>query len=123
VVVVLGLVCRAAGFSLFGLIRYIKEELPLVLRTSFSESAMPLLMEKLERAGCPKPIVGLVVPTGYSFNLDGIGNAVATIVVARWGRAVDLERLRNAFAGRGGDLTDRESDALRIEGRSDVPAG
>jgi aerobic C4-dicarboxylate transport protein len=206
VIVVLGLVARAAGFSLFGLIRYIKDELLLVLGTSSSESAMPLLMEKLERAGCPKPIVGLVVPTGYSFNLDGtniymslaalfiaqatnthlsfgeqlllmavailsskgaagvtgsgfivlaatlsvvpsvpvagmalilgvdrfmsecraltnfVGNAVATIVVARWEGAVDLERLRRAFAGEGDDLTDAESDALQIEGRSDVPA-
>jgi aerobic C4-dicarboxylate transport protein len=206
VVVILGLVARAAGFSIFGLIRYIKDELLLVLGTSSSESAMPLLMEKLERAGCPKPIVGLVVPTGYSFNLDGtniymslaalfiaqatntplsfgdqmllmavailsskgaagvtgsgfivlaatlsvlptvpvagmalilgvdrfmsecrsltnfIGNAVATIVVARWERAVDMDQLRAAFAGRGGDLTEAESDALQIEGRSDVQA-
>jgi aerobic C4-dicarboxylate transport protein len=206
VVVVLGLVARAAGFSLLGLVRYIKEELLLVLGTSSSESAMPLLMEKLERAGCPKPIVGLVVPTGYSFNLDGtniymslaalfiaqatntplsladqlllmavailsskgaagvtgsgfivlaatlsvvptvpvagmalilgvdrfmsecraltnfVGNAVAAIVVARWEGAVDLKRLDSAFRGEGGDLTDEESDALQIEGRSDVPA-
>lgn len=204
VVVVLGLVARLAGFSLLGLVRYIKDELLLVLGTSSSESAMPLLMEKLERAGCPKPIVGLVVPTGYSFNLDGtniymslatlfiaqatnthlsfgeqmllmavailsskgaagvtgsgfivlaatlsvvpsvpvagmalilgvdrfmsecraltnfIGNAVATIVVARWEGAVDLGRLRAAFAGAGGDLTEPESDALQVEGRSDV---
>ena len=206
VIVVLGLVARAAGFSLLGLVRYIKEELLLVLGTSSSESAMPLLMEKLERAGCPKPIVGLVVPTGYSFNLDGtniymslaalfiaqatntpltlgdqlllmavailsskgaagvtgsgfivlaatlsvvptvpvagmalilgvdrfmsecraltnfVGNAVAAIVVARWEGAVDLKRLDAAFRGEGGDLTDEESDALQIEGRSDVPA-
>jgi len=206
VVVVLGLVARAAGFSLLGLVRYIKDELLLVLGTSSSESAMPLLMEKLERAGCPKPIVGLVVPTGYSFNLDGtniymslaalfiaqatntpltladqlllmavailsskgaagvtgsgfivlaatlsvvpsipvagmalilgvdrfmsecraltnfIGNAVATIVVARWERAVDPAQLRAAFRGEGGELTESESDALQIEGRSDVPA-
>jgi aerobic C4-dicarboxylate transport protein len=205
VLVVLGLVARAAGFSIFGLIRYIKDELLLVLGTSSSESAMPLLMEKLERAGCPKPIVGLVVPTGYSFNLDGTniymslaalfiaqatntplslgdqlllmavailsskgaagvtgsgfivlaatlsvlptvpvagmalilgvdrfmsecrsltnftGNAVATIVVARWERAVDLRRLRAAFAGGGGEFEEAESDALQIEGRSDVP--
>jgi aerobic C4-dicarboxylate transport protein len=205
VLVVLGLIARAAGFSLFGLLRYIKDELLLVLGTSSSESAMPLLMEKLERAGCPKPIVGLVVPTGYSFNLDGtniymslaalfiaqatntpltlgdqlllmavaiisskgaagvtgsgfitlaatlsvvgdipvagmalilgvdrfmsecraltnfIGNAVATIVVARWERAVDLNRLRAAFAGTCGELTEEESDQLQIEGRSDVP--
>ena len=206
VVLVLGLVARAAGFSLFGLVRYIKDELLLVLGTSSSESAMPLLMEKLERAGCPKPIVGLVVPTGYSFNLDGTniymslaalfiaqatntdlslgdqlllmavaiisskgaagvtgsgfivlaatlqvvpsvpvagmalilgvdrfmsecraltnftGNAVATIVVARWEKAVDPAQLRAAFAGRGGDLTEPESDRLQIEGKSDVPA-
>jgi aerobic C4-dicarboxylate transport protein len=206
VVVILGLIARAAGFSLFGLLRYIKDELLLVLGTSSSESAMPLLIEKLERAGCPKPIVGLVVPTGYSFNLDGtciymslaalfiaqacgieltlgdqlllmavailsskgaagvtgsgfivlaatlsvvpsvpvagmalilgvdrfmsecraltnfIGNAVATIVVARWERALDPARLQAAFRGEGGDLTESESDALQIEGRSDVPA-
>ena len=206
-IVVLGLIARAAGFSLLGLVRYIKDELLLVLGTSSSESAMPLLMEKLERAGCPKPIVGLVVPTGYSFNLDGtniymslaalfiaqacgielslrrpdaadggrdplaprarpespdrasscsprrlsvptcpaipvagmalilgvdrfmsecrsltnfIGNAVATIVVARWERAVDPAQLAAAFRGEGGDLTESESDALQIEGRSDV---
>ena len=206
VIVVLGLVARFAGFSLLGLIRYIKDELLLVLGTSSSESAMPLLMEKLERAGCPKPIVGLVVPTGYSFNLDGtniymclaalfiaqatnielsladqlllmavailsskgaagvtgsgfivlaatlsvvptvpvaglalilgvdrfmsecraltnfVGNAVATIVVARWEKAVDPGQLAAAFRGAGGELTEVESDALRIEGRSDVPA-
>ncbi len=71
VVVVLGLVGRAAGFSIFSLIRYLKAELLLVLGTSSSESALPSLMEKMERAGCARPIVGLVVPTGYSFNLDG----------------------------------------------------
>jgi len=71
VIIVLGLVARAAGFSIFTLIRYLKAELLLVLGTSSSESALPSLMEKLEAAGCPKPIVGLVVPTGYSFNLDG----------------------------------------------------
>ena len=204
VIVVLGLIARAAGFSLWGLVRYIKDELFLVLGTSSSESALPLLMEKLERAGCPKPIVGLVVPTGYSFNLDGtciymslaalfiaqacniplsaeeqlwlmavaiisskgaagvtgsgfvtlaatlsmvpsipvagmalilgidrfmsecrsltnfVGNAVATIVVARWEGAVDPAQLRAAFRGEGGDFTEGESDALQIEGRSDV---
>jgi aerobic C4-dicarboxylate transport protein len=206
VLVVLGLIAWAAGFSIFGLIRYIKDELLLVLGTSSSESALPLLMEKLERAGCPKPVVGLVVPTGYSFNLDGtniymslaalfiaqamnihlslqdqlllmavavisskgasgvtgagfivlaatlsavgsipvagmalilgvdrfmsecrsltnfVGNAVATIVVARWEGALDRDRLRAAFAGAGGELTEAESDALQIRGQSDVPA-
>ncbi len=71
VVVVLGLVARWAGFSIFSLIAYLKAELLLVLGTSSSESALPSLIEKMERAGCPKSIVGLVVPTGYSFNLDG----------------------------------------------------
>jgi aerobic C4-dicarboxylate transport protein len=206
VIVVLGAIARAAGFSLLRLLAYIKDELLLVLGTSSSESAMPLLMEKLERAGCPKPIVGLVVPTGYSFNLDGtciymslaalfiaqacniplsfgdqlllmavamlsskgaagvtgsgfitlaatlsvvpsipvagmalilgvdrfmsecraltnfVGNAVATIVVARWERAVEPARLAATFRGEGGDFTESESDALQIEGRSDVSA-
>ena len=206
VVLVLGLIARLAGFRLLGLIRYIKDELFLVLGTSSSESALPLLMEKLERAGCPKPIVGLVVPTGYSFNLDGtniymslaalfiaqacgielslgdqlllmavailsskgaagvtgsgfivlaatlsvvpsvpvagmalilgvdrfmsecraltnfIGNAVATIVVARWERSVTPDQLDAAFRGAGGDFTEAESDTLQIEGASDVRA-
>ncbi|MEE7449048.1 C4-dicarboxylate transporter DctA [Methylobacterium radiotolerans] len=71
VLVVLGAVARYNGFSIIKLIRYIKEELLLVLGTSSSESALPSLLEKMERAGCSKPVVGLVVPTGYSFNLDG----------------------------------------------------
>jgi aerobic C4-dicarboxylate transport protein len=71
VIVVLGLAARIAGFSIFKLIAYLKTELLLVLGTSSSESALPSLIEKMERAGCPKSIVGLVVPTGYSFNLDG----------------------------------------------------
>ena len=199
VLVVLALISRAAGFSIFALIRYIKDELLLVLGTSSSESAMPLLMEKLEAAGVPKPIVGLVVPAGYSFNLDGtniymslaalfiaqatnthlsfgqemllmavailsskgaagvtgsgfivlaatlsvvpaipvagmalilgvdrfmsecrsltnfIGNAVATIVVARWEGAVDLDRLRRTLARAPGEPTDAESDELQLQ--------
>jgi aerobic C4-dicarboxylate transport protein len=71
VIIVLGLAARIAGFSIFKLIAYLKTELLLVLGTSSSESALPSLIEKMERAGCPKSIVGLVVPTGYSFNLDG----------------------------------------------------
>ena len=71
VLVVLGAVAAWAGFSILSLIRYLKEELFLVLGTSSSESALPALMEKMERAGCARPVVGLVVPTGYSFNLDG----------------------------------------------------
>ncbi|KQN04678.1 C4-dicarboxylate transporter [Sphingobium sp. Leaf26] len=71
VVVVLGTVARLTGFSIFKLLRYLKAELLLVLGTSSSEAALPNLIEKMERAGCEKSIVGLVVPTGYSFNLDG----------------------------------------------------
>jgi aerobic C4-dicarboxylate transport protein len=71
VVVVLGTVAWWNGFSIFKLIRYLKEELLLVLGTSSSEAALPSLMEKLERAGAKRSVVGLVVPTGYSFNLDG----------------------------------------------------
>lgn len=71
VIVVLGAVSWACGFSIFRLVAYLKDELLLVLGTSSSESALPSLIEKMERAGCPKSIVGLVVPTGYSFNLDG----------------------------------------------------
>ncbi|HMV04458.1 MAG TPA: dicarboxylate/amino acid:cation symporter [Accumulibacter sp.] len=71
VLVVLGVVARFHGFSVWKLIKYIKEELFLVLGTSSSESALPRLMVKLERAGAEKSVVGLVVPTGYSFNLDG----------------------------------------------------
>jgi aerobic C4-dicarboxylate transport protein len=71
VLVVLGSVARLAGFSILKLIFYLKDELLLVLGTSSSESALPSLIEKMERAGCPKSVVGLVVPTGYSFNLDG----------------------------------------------------
>ncbi|MDQ1092054.1 aerobic C4-dicarboxylate transport protein [Xanthomonas sacchari] len=71
VLVILGAVSRLCGFSILKLIRYLKAELLLVLGTSSSESALPSLMEKMERAGCSKSVVGLVVPTGYSFNLDG----------------------------------------------------
>ncbi|AZR32360.1 dicarboxylate/amino acid:cation symporter [Xanthomonas vasicola] len=71
VLVILGVVCRLCGFSVLKLIRYLKAELLLVLGTSSSESALPSLMEKMEKAGCEKSVVGLVVPTGYSFNLDG----------------------------------------------------
>src|SRR4051812_42087705 len=199
VIVILGAVAWLAGFSIFSLIRYLKDELLLVLGTSSSESAMPLLIEKLEAAGVPKSIVGLVVPTGYSFNLDGtciymslaalfiaqatnihlslgqqlllmavailsskgaagvtgsgfivlaatlsvvpaipvagmalilgvdrfmsecrsltnfVGNAVATIVVARWEGALDLERLRATLAGAGGEPSATESDRIQLE--------
>ena len=71
VLVVLGAIARLNGFTITALIRYLKGELLLVLGTSSSEAALPALIEKMERAGCSKAVVGLVVPTGYSFNLDG----------------------------------------------------
>ena len=85
VFVVLGIIARVAGFSIFKFLRYIKDELLIVLGTSSSESALPQLMEKLERLGCSKPVVGLVVPTGYSFNLDGtnIYMTLATLFIAQ----------------------------------------
>ena len=85
VVVVLGAIARVAGFSILKFIRYIKDELLIVLGTSSSESALPQMMEKLERLGCSKPVVGLVVPTGYSFNLDGtnIYMTLATLFIAQ----------------------------------------
>lgn len=69
--VVLGLIARAHGFSVFKLIRYIREELLIVLGTSSSESVLPRMMAKMENLGARKSVVGLVIPTGYSFNLDG----------------------------------------------------
>ncbi|WP_407175737.1 C4-dicarboxylate transporter DctA [Bradyrhizobium sp. STM 3562] len=85
VVIVLGLIARFVGFSIFKFIAYIKDELLIVLGTSSSESALPQLMEKLERLGCSKSVVGLVVPTGYSFNLDGtnIYMTLATLFIAQ----------------------------------------
>jgi aerobic C4-dicarboxylate transport protein len=85
VFVVLGLIARFVGFSILKFIVYIRDELLIVLGTSSSESALPQLMEKLERLGCSKPVVGLVVPTGYSFNLDGtnIYMTLATLFIAQ----------------------------------------
>jgi len=71
VVVVLGLVMRLNGLSLFKFLRYIKTELLIVLGTSSTEPVLPRMMSKLERLGVSKPVVGLVLPSGYSFNLDG----------------------------------------------------
>lgn len=85
VFVVLGTIAKVAGFSIVRFLAYIKDELLVVLGTSSSESALPQLMAKLERAGCSKPVVGLVVPTGYSFNLDGtnIYMTLATLFIAQ----------------------------------------
>ncbi|KNX88618.1 dicarboxylate symporter family protein [Yersinia pestis] len=71
VVLVLGTIAKFNGFNIFKFIRYIKEELLIVLGTSSSESVLPRMLDKMENAGCKKSVVGLVIPTGYSFNLDG----------------------------------------------------
>lgn len=71
IVVVLGGIARLSGFSLWKIIRYVREELLIILGTSSSETALPGLMDKMERVGCARSVVGLVVPAGYSFNLDG----------------------------------------------------
>src|SRR5215470_15555474 len=73
VVLVLGIICRLCGFGIFPFLRYIKEEIVLVLVISSSEPAMPTLMAKLEKLGCSRALVGLIVPTGYTFNTDGTG--------------------------------------------------
>jgi aerobic C4-dicarboxylate transport protein len=82
---VLGIVARLAGFSIFNFLRYLREELLLVLGTSSSESALVPLMQKLERLGCSRSVVGLVVPSGYSFNLDGtnIYLTIAALFIAQ----------------------------------------
>lgn len=99
VLVVLGTVARLNGFSILKLIRYLKEELLLVLGTSSSEAALPSLMEKMELAGAKRSVVGLVVPTGYSFNLDGtnIYMTLAALFIAQacgiqlsWGEQIIL---------------------------------
>jgi len=71
VIIVMGPIAKWAGFSLFKFIAYIKEELLIVLGTSSSESVLPRMINKMQKLGCSKPVVGLVIPTGYSFNLDG----------------------------------------------------
>ncbi len=81
VFVVLGLIARASGFSLWKLLVHIKDEILLVLGTSSSEAALPRLMEKLEKAGCSRSVVGLVVPAGYSFNLDGTSIYLSMAVI------------------------------------------
>ncbi|RII28631.1 MAG: C4-dicarboxylate transporter DctA [Geobacter sp.] len=85
VFVVLGTIARLCGFSIFKFLRYISDELLIVLGTSSSESALPRMMTKLENLGCTKSVVGLVIPTGYSFNLDGtsIYLTMAAVFVAQ----------------------------------------
>jgi len=85
VLIVLGAIARLAGFRIFPFLIYIKEEILLVLATSSSETALPTLMEKMERLGCSKSLVGLIVPTGYTFNTDGtsIYMTLAALFVAQ----------------------------------------
>ncbi len=89
VLLVLGAIARATGFSILRLLRYLKSELLLVLGTSSSEAALPSLIDKMERAGCSKSVVGLVVPTGYSFNLDGT-NIYMTLAALFIAQATDV---------------------------------
>jgi aerobic C4-dicarboxylate transport protein len=81
VFVVLNLIARLYGFSLLAFLKYIRAELVIVLGTSSSEAVLPRLMDRLERYGCARPIVGLVVPAGYSFNLDGTSIYLSMAVV------------------------------------------
>ncbi|MGE7877769.1 dicarboxylate/amino acid:cation symporter [Peribacillus muralis] len=85
IILILGSIAKIYGFNIFKFIGYLKEEILLVLGTSSSESALPSVMKKLEKYGCSKPVVGLVVPTGYSFNLDGtsIYLSMAAIFIAQ----------------------------------------
>lgn len=87
---VLGIVAWLTGFNIFKFIAYIRDELFLVLGTSSSESALAPLMEKLERAGCSKSVVGLVVPSGYSFNLDGT-NIYLTMAILFLAQALNID--------------------------------
>ena len=89
ILVVLGSILKYSGFNILKLLRYIGEELLVVLGTSSSESALPSLMQKLERLGCSESVVGLVVPTGYSFNLDGT-SIYLTMAAVFITQAIDL---------------------------------
>ncbi len=92
IVVIIGAITRYFGFSIFKFIKYIKDEIFIVIGTSSSESALPSMMRKLENYGCSKQVVGLVIPTGYSFNLDGtsIYLSMAAIFIAQ-AYGVDLD--------------------------------
>ncbi|MGC4376328.1 dicarboxylate/amino acid:cation symporter [Fictibacillus sp. Mic-4] len=81
VFIVLNVICKLYGFSLWNYLKFIKEELLIVLGTSSSESVLPRMMDKMEKYGCSKSVVGLVLPTGYSFNLDGTSIYLTMAVV------------------------------------------
>jgi aerobic C4-dicarboxylate transport protein len=94
--VVLNLILKYYKLRIWSFLKYIREELLIVLGTSSSEAGLPSLMEKLERMGCPKSVVGLVVPAGYSFNLDGttIYLSMATIFLAQvYGITLNWEQI------------------------------
>lgn len=95
IAVILGLIARASGFSLWKFLKYIKEEILIVLGTSSSETVLPHIMLKLEKMGCAKPVVGMVIPTGYTFNLDGtsIYLTMATVFIAQ-ATNIDLSALQ-----------------------------
>ena len=90
VLIVLGAVARMAGFSLLRFLRYIRDELLIVLGTSSSEAALPPMMQKLERLGCSRQVVGLVIPLGYSFNLDGT-NIYLTLAALFVAQALNID--------------------------------
>jgi aerobic C4-dicarboxylate transport protein len=90
VLLVLGAVARLAGFSILRFLRYIRDELLIVLGTSSSEAALPPLMQKLEQLGCSRQVVGLVIPLGYSFNLDGT-NIYLTLAAVFVAQALNIE--------------------------------
>jgi proton glutamate symport protein len=85
IVVVLGITAKIAGFSIFKLLKYLKDELLLGYSTASSETVLPKIMEKMEKLGCPKAITSFVIPTGYSFNLDGstLYQAIAALFIAQ----------------------------------------
>ena len=99
--IVLNLILRAYGFSLWHYLKHIREEIVLVLGTSSSEAALPRMLEKMERYGCAKSVVGLVIPAGYSFNLDGtsIYLSMAALFVAQ-AFNVHLSRVEHVEQGR-----------------------
>ena len=86
----LGIVARFTGFNIWHFVKYIREELAIVLGTSSSEAALPQLMEKMENLGCSRSVVGLVIPTGYSFNLDGT-NIYMTMAVIFIAQALNID--------------------------------
>ena len=109
ILVVLGGIARVAGFSILRFLAYIKDELLLVLGTSSSETALPGMIQKMRRLGCAESTVGLVIPTGYSFNLDGtnIYMSMAAIFLAQaTNTPLDLQR-PDLAARRGDDLLER----------------